>query len=52
MKKFGIIILLAVIIMNGFCQQVSAEMQSIVKPDTTANQDENTKFMLEGSDKY
>jgi hypothetical protein len=45
MKKFGTIILLTAIIINGYCLNASANIQTIVKTDTIANP-ENTSVTL------
>lgn len=45
MKKFGFIILLTAIIINGFCLDVSARIQSTEKRDTSVNQ-ENTSVTI------
>jgi hypothetical protein len=42
MKKFGITILLAAIIMSGYFQEVSAKIQNDEKNDTLINRDKNT----------
>lgn len=46
MKKFGIVLLLAAIFMNGYCLNVSAKIQNSEKSDTLINQDENTKVSI------
>jgi hypothetical protein len=46
MKKFGIIILLTAIIMQGFSQKLSAEIQNDKTKGTTESKDENTKISV------
>jgi hypothetical protein len=46
MKKIGIIILLAAIVIQGFSRKLSAECQDIKKKGTTENTDENTKVSV------
>jgi hypothetical protein len=46
MKKFGIIILLTAIIMNGFCQIASAESQGGENQGTSGNTDEHAKVSI------
>lgn len=46
MKKFGIIILLTAIIMNGFCQIASAESQRGENQGTSGNTDDHTKVSI------
>jgi len=46
MKKFGIIILLTIIIMNGYSLTVSAKFQNNEISDSLINQNENTKVSI------
>lgn len=46
MKKFGIIILLTAIIMQGFSQKLAAETQDTKKQGNPDNKDENTSVSL------
>jgi hypothetical protein len=46
MKKIGITILLATLIMQGFCRELSAESQDGKKLGTAINADENTKVSI------
>jgi len=46
MKKTGTIILLTVMIMQGFCRELSAESQGGMKQGTRGNKDENTKVSI------
>jgi hypothetical protein len=46
MKKIGIIILLAAIIMNGFCLKVAGEVQGTEKQENPTSKDEDSKFIL------
>jgi hypothetical protein len=46
MKKFGIVLLLMAIFMNGYCLNISARSQNSEKSDTLANKDENTKVSI------
>jgi hypothetical protein len=46
MKKFGIIILLTAIIMQGYSQKVSAAIQNDKKQETTVKTDENTRITI------
>jgi hypothetical protein len=46
MKKFGIIILLAAIILQGFSQNVAAENQNEKKQSNTGKSDENTSVSV------
>lgn len=46
MKKFGLIILLAAIISQGFCSQANATGQEEKKTGTTISSDENTKVSI------
>ena len=46
MQKIGIFILLTVMIMRGFLQELSAESQGGKKQGTAVNKDENTKISI------
>jgi hypothetical protein len=48
MKKIGIIILLAAIIIQGFSQETSAKSQDEQKQGTTGNENENTRVSVGG----
>jgi hypothetical protein len=48
MKKFGITILLAAIMISGYCKEISAKIQNNEKSDTLINQDDNTRVSVNG----